>query len=359
MVYRSQHTIRQVIVEKERKNAERMVRKLNKHKIPDFSYGTSDLCLEGVGTEQEILKRFVSKWFENPEPFLNYKNFAIPKVFKKGWRFSFPSSIDQKDTAVFYESKQPFWRRKTKTAFIIIPHWNPFFWKYYLGTAAIRSFFLPVATYMYFPECGSQQRIKNETQYDVVGPNLGLTIKRFQQDVLNIQRFGAHLKDMGYESVGIWGYSIGSPRALVASLFSNIFDFVIMNFLADSFPQAVLSGVATTGVAQKIRQHVSDAELEELWSPLSPGHYTEYFKRFPNHVRLIQPKYDLVFGEENNRRMVEKLQNYVPNIDIEYGDFGHSTYGRGKYLIPSIRKNAQFVIKNLPQRCSSKNLSRR
>jgi len=342
--------IRQSILRKERENAERLARKLNKGDIPNFTYGIGDLGLKSNGfSEKDILKDFVFNWFKNPESFLNYKNFDRQDVVKKGWRLSFPSIVDQKDTAVFYESKQPLWGHGSKIAFIIVPHWNPFFWKYYLGTSMIRNFFLPVATYMYFPEHELSMSNASKTQYDVVGPNLGLTVKRFQQDVLNIQRFGAHLKEeLGYEFVGIWGYSIGSPRALLAHIFSDVFDFVIMNFLADSFPQAVLNGVATTDIAQEIRKNISDADTEKFWSPLSPGRYVEYFDRLTKHVRLIQPKYDLVFGEENNRRMVEKLRKYAPNVDIEYGTFGHSTYGRGRYLVPSIHKNAQFVIKNSP-----------
>ena len=342
---------RQSILRKERENAEKLARKLNKDNVPSFSYGLDDLDLKEVGNEKDTLKKFVSNWFENPDLFLNYKNFDKQVVIKNGRRFSFPSIVDQNDTAHFYHSKQPFWGRGAKMAFIIAPHWSPLFWKYYLGTAIIRNFFLPAASYMYFPKFGSSSHNLNEAHYEVVGPNLGLTIKRFQQDVLNIQSFSAYLKkELGYEYIGIWGYSIGSLRAFVASMFSDVFDYVIMHFLADSFPEATLTGVSTSGISEEIRKHVSDEDMEELWSPMSPGRYVEYFDKLPNHVRLIQPKYDLVFGEENNKRMVNKIQKYAPNVVIEYGDFGHSTYGWGKQLIPSIYKNAQFVIKNSPLR---------
>ncbi len=169
-------------------------------------------------------------------------------------RFCFQSFLDTKDQAKFFESKQPFYGRGEKIAFIILPHWNAFFKKYKTGTMFIRNFFLPVATYRYFPSYQTEKKFEGKSRYDIVGPNIGLTIKRVWQDVLNIQRFAQYLKsELGYEKVGIWAYSIGSPRGFLASIFSeNLFDFLIMNFLADSFPQSLLQGIATQPVSKKL-----------------------------------------------------------------------------------------------------------
>ncbi len=221
--------------------AKKKADKQKKFAVPAFSFG-ADQLLSGVNeNDKQALENFVENWFKAPEKYLSFENYDRPEVKKISHRLYFQSFLDNKDEARFYESKQPLWRKDTNTAFIILPHWNAFFGKYRLGTAFLRDFFLPVATYRYFPSLATE-KFYSGARFDIVGPNIGQTIKRFWQDVLNIQFFANYFKkELGYKYVGIWAYSIGSPRGMVASIFSKDFDFLIMNFLAESFPDAVLN----------------------------------------------------------------------------------------------------------------------
>ncbi len=325
----------------------KIVKRYGNDPIPPFAWGAKELIPSYAGgNEQAAITQFVNDWFAAPARHLDHKNFPAPRVETKKSCYAFPSYLDDADEARFFKSKKPFWGNRN-SAFIILPHWSPIFWKYAAGTAFIRNFFLPVDTFRYFPKLATEKGCLGGARYDVVGANIGRTIKRFWQDVLNIQFFARHLKEnLGYQSVGIWAYSIGSPRGMAASLFSRDFDFLIMNFLAESFPQAVLNGISTQHIAQELRQHVDDPTLEKLWSPLSPGKYEPLLARLPAHTLLIQPKYDLVFGEENNRRMVELLRRSAPHVTIEHGNYGHLTYGEFDKLIPVIHRISQFIIRN-------------
>ncbi len=338
---------------RERKNVLKKDKKLNKSILPDFSYGAKDLGLK-TKNEKKAIEDFVKKWFKNPESYLNFKKIKNKKKQrvrkykeKRENCYSFESFIDTKDIAKFYESKQPFYGTGQKIAFIIIPHLNSYFYKYKWGTAIIRDFFLPVATYRYFPSYSTEKEYLGKSRYDIVGPNIGLTIKRFWQDILNIQYFAKYLKEeLNYDKVGIWAYSIGSPRGLLASIFSeNLFDYLIMNFLADSFPQSLLHGIATQDISKKLLENLEEEEIEFLLSPLSPGKYIKYFNRLPRYTRLVQPKYDLVFGEKNNKNLIKKIKGNK-RIDVEYGNFGHSTSGEIEKVIPIVRRNSKFVLKN-------------
>ncbi len=341
--------------QREKNNILKKSKKLNKIDLPPFSYGIQDLGLIGEN-EKLVLEELVNDWFKKPEAFLSVKKFSenipLPAIQKtndqKEICYNFGSFIDENDLAKFYESKQPFYGRGEKIAFIILPHWNACFNKYKLGTAIIRNFFLPVATYRYFPTYKTEKDYIGRSRYDIIGPNIGLTIKRFWQDILNIQYFAKYLKkELGYNKVGIWAYSIGSPRGFLAGMFSeNLFDFLIMNFLADSFSESLMRGSATENIAKRLLDNVDEEKIDFLLSPLSPGKYVEYFKNLPKHTRLVQSKYDLVFGEENNKRMVQKIQKYAPFIDIEFGNFGHTTYGEIEKVIPIISRNSKFVFKN-------------
>ncbi len=342
---------------REIKNVLKKSKEFKKTKLPSFSFGTKELGLNtDNNNEKEILEAFIQNWFKTPEKHLNVNNFLknkeSPIVQKEKERneicYNFPSFTDKSDIAKFYESKQPFYGRGEKIAFIIIPHWNPYFNKYKLGTAIIRYFFLPVASYRYFPKYETEKYYFKKARYDVIGPNIGLTIKRLWQDVLNIQFFAEYLKStLGYEKVGIWSYSIGSLRGYLASIFSeNLFDYLIMNFLADNFSESLLRGISTQNIAEGLLKHQNEKQLKFLFSPLSPGSYLKHINKLPKHTRLVQSKYDLVFGEKNNKAMVEKIKKHAPQIDIEFGNFGHTTCGELEKIIPIIYRNSKFIWKN-------------
>lgn len=329
--------------------------KFSSENVPDFSYGARELNLSGQDERKE-LSSFIDSWFENPELFLNIEKLVNKKHFSEIGEikdrdeqcFCFESFVDRSDTAKFYESRQPFYGRGEKIAFIILPHWNAYFYKYKLGTAVIRNFFLPVATYRYFPEYQTEQQYIGQPRFDIVGPNIGLTIKRFWQDILNVEHFAKHLKEnLHYGKVGIWAYSIGSPRGYLASLFTEgYFDFLIMNFLADSFPQALLNGSSTQPISKKIREKLNDEEAEYFLSPLSPGRYIEYTERLPRCTRLVQSRQDLVFGPANSLKIADKIKKSAPFVEVEHGDFGHSAHKKINKLAPVIRRNSQLVFRN-------------
>jgi hypothetical protein len=336
---------------REIKNVLNKSKKIDKNNLPDFCYGAENLGLNSQD-EKKALEDFVKKWFKHPESYLNVEKISgkktkIEKIQEaKENCYFFNSFIDDKDTAKFYESKQPFYGKGEKIAFIILSHWNCDFQKYKTGTAAIRNFFLPVATYRYFPAYSTESKFLGGKRYDIVGPNLGLTLKRFWQDILNIQHFAKYLKqELGYERVGIWAYSIGSPRGFLASMFSkNLFDYLIINFLADSFPESLLHGIATEDISKQILNNLTEKEVDFLFSPLSPGKYFKYFNRLPC-TRLVQGKYDLVFCEQNNKILVDKIKKNK-KVEIEYGKFGHTTQGEIEKVIPIVYRNSRFVLKN-------------
>lgn len=334
--------------EREKKYMATILKKLEKSKVPDFCYGAKELILQ-FEEERKALNGFVGNWLSRPEDYLDYKKYLQPPIKKDSKNYLFKDFINKEDLAQFFESKQPWWGRGTKMAFIVVPHWNADFRKYKFVNNFTKTFFLPAASYLYFPKLQTEKMYKKGARYDIVSSNIGLTIKRVWQDVLNIQYFGNYLKEnLGYDYVGLWTYSIGSLRGFLASIFSEIFDFCIMHFLTDSFTWAVLHGISTQDLSKELLSHISEQELEYLWSPLSPYSYEKYFNKLPRHTRLVQPKYDLVFGEGNNKRIVERFKKYAPFIDIEYGNFGHLTCVEIDKAIPSMYRTCQFVLNNSP-----------
>jgi len=76
---------------------------------------------------------------------------------------------------------------------------------------------------------------------------------------------------------------------------------------------------------------------------MSPGSYADYLNQLPKATRLVQGKFDLVFGIENCKRMNEKIKKHAPFAQIEQGNFGHLTISELEKAIPLMVRNARFV----------------
>ena len=97
--------------------------------------------------------------------------------------------------------------------------------------------------------------------------------------------------------------------------------------MRDDFREAVMDGVATTGIADKIRGEINPQLLQKLWSTISPGSYLKYFSSLPKNTRIIQCKYDFVFGLENVKKFSTKVIEQRPDVELETSPLSHTALG--------------------------------
>ncbi|MBW2990492.1 hypothetical protein KY348_02175 [Candidatus Woesearchaeota archaeon] len=334
---------------REKKYAEMMEHRLNSDSNLTFDYGLKELFLKPKENPVHTLLDFVKEWNSNPEKKLNYKNFNLPAVSRKQDIIEFPSILDPQDTARFRFVRQPKWRSGHEIAVIILKHWDSEITKYYRGVRFIRRTMLPISTGVYIPSYQELNPVsKKIRQYNILGPNIGLTIKRVWQDVLDIQYFADYLKkEMGFNQVGVFTYSIGSLRGFLSAIFApELFDFAVLHFIADDFSEAFLKGVSTQGAASVVNKNMSLQNLKKIWSIISPGNYEKYLSRLGKSTRIVQGKYDLVFGQENCARITRKIKKHAPYVQIEVGNFGHITVAEIEKTVPLMIRNLKFIYNN-------------
>lgn len=335
---------------REKKYAKIMNHKLSGNSNLQFDYGLKELFLKPDAPPKETLMNFAEEWNSDPEKKLNYNNFYHPPLSRKKTFIEFPSILDKENTARFKFVRQPKWRSGHKVAVIILEHWDAESTKYIRGVNLIRRLMLPISTAIYFPsymELNPQR--KKMRQYNVLGPNIGLTIRRTWEDVLNIQYFANYLKkEMGFDQVGIFTYSIGSLRGFLSAIFApELFDFAVLHFIADDFSEAFLNGLSTQEAADTVKKNISSLEtIQKAWNVISPGNYEQYLSRLPKATRIVQGRYDLVFGQENCRRFNEKIRKHAPHVQIEEGNFGHLTAAEIEKTVPLMIRDLKFIYKN-------------
>ncbi|MEA3453026.1 MAG: hypothetical protein U9Q96_01660 [Patescibacteria group bacterium] len=336
---------KQELLEKEKNYCEKEYKNRRKNISSPFSFGEDFLFGKESADPIKSLSEFSSAWLDDPSSYLDLKKYSLSKISKKNDLFCFSSILNKEDDqANFYTSFYPKARTNKKVVAIVVPHWNAKRSRYLLGTNIVRNLLLPLSTAIYFPSYEQD----NEIEYDMVGPNIGLSLYRFWQDILNLKHFANYLKnDLGFDKVGLVSFSLGSPRALMATIFLDIeIDFLLMNFLADDHTEAVMKGAWTREIAEIIEPHIEYEELKKIWMPMSPGAYTEYFNKLPKATCLTQGKYDLIFGLENARKIMRKFRQNAPFVNIEEGMFGHVTIAQFEKSIPLMIRNARFIRKN-------------
>lgn len=308
---------------------------MRQSKIPAFT----------LGMEEKKLRALVSDWNKTPEKYLSHSEqpLAYPEIKLTPPWIEFTSFLDSNDTARFHCTFQPQWRSGSKIGTIIIPHWNAAPEGYIAATKWIRRLLLPSSTLIYIPEYADGKQYAGGPQYNVLGPDIYKTIKRVQQDVLNIQYAGKWLRKQGCTEVGIWAYSIGSLRGCLASLFApKLFDFFIWHFACDSFATAVMEGIATQKIATTLKNNISRTDLEYYWSIISPGHYAAILNHLPKATRVVQGKYDPILSPENVALLTAKILRFAPRIEVSTGEFGHSTLGKPLNAIKVLAGNIRF-----------------
>ncbi len=317
-------------------------------RVPEFCFGEKNLKRIWSGENpSSFLARYSSHWFSNID-----RHISAPvgktNLEKRRKYISFPSLLGKKERVLCKYSFQKRGPGK-KVALITVMHWNGILKKYDKSISFIRNMLLPLSTVIFVPShLNRGSDMKKAIDYESVGPNLGLMISRFQKNVFDIQELAWILKnEFGFDEVGIYSFSMGTCYSLPATLGNpSLFDFAIFHLLADDFYDALMKGVGTTRIADKIKNNVEDEDLRNILKILSPGAYEKKFKRLPEHIRVVQAKYDHVFGPKNVSSINKKVRTARPDAEIETEPLGHNCFGSFPFGLKILYNDMRFIYEH-------------
>jgi len=315
----------------ELQNSEKQKKKFSKFPVPPFSVGEEYLGFGknflGLPFDKKI-EYWTKDWFQNPQAYLRLKDESL--VYTEGDFICFPSILDKSQLARFQYSAQPVGTPGNKVALIHVMHWNARLSAYDKVIKFIRNTGLPISTLIHIPAGrGLNPGTDAPSDYRAVSPNVGLTVFQTRQDVYDLQMMAKYLKkNLGYKQVGLFSYSIGSLRAMIAAMVNpGLFDFGVFHLVADDYTEAFMNGIATEHMAKLVKGKIDNKLLSKIWSTISPGAYKDFFKFLPPSSRVVQAEYDYVFGPNNVKRFTEKIKKVRPDIELEIVPTSHSTFG--------------------------------
>lgn len=278
-----------------------------------------------------------------------YSDSFVPTISKSERFFQFASPLDPDKTVRFKHNIQLNGTPGRKVALIFVMHWNGRLRPYDSIISFIRATALPISTFIHIPagRCLNPGE-DGGADYDAVGPNINKVVFTAQREIDNLQVFARHLKEhLDFDEVGLFSYSLGSLYATLASVTApNLFDFGVFHMIADDFTDAIMDGLATQKVAKEIEGKINREDLKKYWSIISPGLYADKFHFLPKHSRIIQCKYDFIFGRENVRKVTQKIIKKRPDAEIVEIPSTHTGLSAFPLGLQIMWNNIRFIYKH-------------
>jgi pimeloyl-ACP methyl ester carboxylesterase len=139
-----------------------------------------------------------------------------------------------------------------------------------------------------------------------VSANVGRTIHASRQSVVDARACLDWLEEQGYHRLGILGTSLGSCIAYVAAAHDNRIRAGVFNHVSLYFGDVVWTGLATEHVRRAFGAAVTQDELRQFWTMISPAAYLDRMTGKAMESLLIWARHDTTFLPEYSRRLVEE-----------------------------------------------------
>jgi len=179
-------------------------------------------------------------------------------------------------------------------------------WLNALGISALR---------LTLPYHDSRRVAGHDRAYNLVGPNIGLTLQANRQAVADVRCCLRWLELEGYSRLGLLGTSIGSSIGFITMAHDPAVRAGVFLHVSTYFGTVVSTGLTTLHVWEPLREKVSREDLIRFWAPVSPFPYVHRIKASTQRAFMVSGKYDPTFWPEYSEELFQALQH--DNIEVE------------------------------------------
>jgi len=264
------------------------------------------------------------EWAEAPASFFPLADGEVPFTDKSGL-IEYPSRgvTGELRNRTGYLAYRPL--RRGCPMVLAVPAWNAERWK-------LRTL-LPTARACGFGGASLSLPYQDERQpaqwayaKALISPDLGQTMRSFQQSVLDTMDAVSVLRQLGHQRIVLLGFSVGSAIINIVDAFDPRPLGVICVLCADNFARCVMGGISTRHVRTSIEPHVDLEQLDRLWNPLSASCYAHRLRDMPRPLRvMLTSHYDFTFPFELGRRLRTRFEEERVPHEWKEMSCGHYT----------------------------------
>ena len=220
---------------------------------------------------------------------------------------------------------------KPKQAIIVLPQWNADAFSHNALCTLFNRFGIS-ALRLSKPYHDIRRPQELERSDYAVSANIGRTIEACRQAAVDIRCCIDWLEQQGYEQFGVLGTSLGSCYAFIAAAHDSRIRVCAFNHASTWFGDVVWTGQSTRHIRAAFEQAgLSQEQVREAFTGISPMSYMERFAAHPKRVLVIHATYDLTFIRKFS---LDVLKNF-DRCNIDYVSkvlpCGHYTTGEAPY----------------------------
>lgn len=278
----------------------------------------------GNGSEPERMRRFVAAARADSSRFFGYEP---PRDYRlEGSLLTFTSPLacpHPENQRVFGQ----FFPAGGGRAVVVLPQWNADAGGH-LGLCKLLNRFGLTALRMSMAYHDRRMPAGLERADYHVSSNLGRTIHACRQSVVDTRACLDWLESRGYRRLAVLGTSLGSCVAFIAAAHDERVRAGVFNHVSMYFSDVVWTGLSTRHVRQGLETTVSQDELREYWSLISPAAYLGRMKGREMKSLLVWAAYDTTFLPVYSRQVIDYYRrNRLPHRTVRL-PCAHYTTGR-------------------------------
>ncbi len=192
---------------------------------------------------------------------------------------------------------------KRRRAVVVIPQWNSD-QNGHLGLCRLLNFFGLSALRMSMPYHDFRTPAGLTRADYAVSANIGRTIHASRQAVIDARCLVDWLLELGYESVGILGTSLGSCIAFITAAHDRRIRAQACNHVSTQFADDVWRGLSTNHIAASLHPNITLEDLRRHWAIISPATYLDRLVGRELATLIVWARFDLSFPPDLSREFV-------------------------------------------------------
>ncbi len=180
-----------------------------------------------------------------------------------------------------------------------------------------------------------------------VSSNIGRTIHAARQSVIDARSCFDWLQSRGYQKLGILGTSLGSCVAFITTAHDDRIRAGVFNHVSMYFSDVVWTGLSTQHVRDGFGSQVTQDDLREFWSVISPATYLPRMCNRDMEFLLIWARYDSTFLPEFSLQVLDHFRRLKLKHEIFALPCAHYTTGKFPFNIMDGLAMCRFLRRKL------------
>jgi dienelactone hydrolase len=169
----------------------------------------------------------------------------------------------------------------------------------------------------------------------MVSANIKGTLDAFVQAVLDIHWATDWLNNLGYQKIGILGFSFGGIVASIATAHDSRLKAACLCLSGAEPAKVIFYGIATQKIKESfLHSRITEAELRKYWQPINPLQYMH--KMTHAKVLMVNTMLDTVFPKETIIALKAGFDRNKVECQLRLFPFPCGHYGAGKYTVAKL-----------------------